>query len=71
MRYCKYCKREVKGTKKFNWIIFILGLLLFGVPGLIYLLWYMIKRSTKCPICGGKTKGWVWKLRHKGEVNGI
>jgi len=71
MRFCTYCKREVKGTKKFNWIIFILGLITFGVVSIAYLIYYLLKRSTKCPICGGKTKGWVWKLRHKGEVNGI
>jgi len=57
MRYCEYCKREVRGTKDFNWLIFILGCLLFGVGGIAYLVYYyMIKRSNKCPICGGKTK---------------
>jgi predicted nucleic acid-binding Zn ribbon protein len=51
MKYCKNCQQEVKGQKKFNWIIFILGLLCFGVGGIVYLIYYGLKRK-HCPICG-------------------
>jgi len=67
MKYCKYCKRKVKGTKKFSWLIFILGLLTCGVVSVVYLIWYMFKRSNKCPICGAKTKGFIWMQNHKSE----
>jgi hypothetical protein len=55
MKYCPFCQREVKGTKKFNWFIFLL-LCVTGVGGIFYLLWYFAKPSNKCPICGGKTE---------------
>jgi len=70
IRYCKNCKQKVKPIKKFSWLIFILGLLAFGVGALLYLIYYyIIKKSTRCPICGVKTKGWLWQLRHKGLIN--
>ena len=55
MRYCIYCNREVKPTKSFNWIVFLL-LCVTGIGGIFYLLWYFMKSKNKCPICGGKTK---------------
>ena len=69
MRYCRGCERKVKGTKKFSWAIFLLGLLTFGTLSILYLIYYILaKRATKCPICGVKTKGWFWQ--HKDEMSG-
>ena len=71
MRYCKECERKVKGTKKFSWVIFLLGLLTFGTLSILYLIYYILaKRATKCPICGVKTKGWFWQHKHKDEMGG-
>lgn len=47
MKYCPECKRNVKPTKNFNWIVFIL------LGGVFYLLFYMFKKK-RCPICGCK-----------------
>ncbi len=55
-KYCKSCEQEVKGNKKFSWVIFILGFLTFGILSALYVIYYLIfKRSNKCPICGTKT----------------
>ena len=51
MRYCKNCEKEVNPIKKFNWIVFILSLLLVGIGGVFYLIYYMLKRKNICPIC--------------------
>ncbi len=55
MKYCTLCKRYVEPTKKFNWAIFLLGLLTFGIVSVIYLLYYLfIAKKAFCPICGTK-----------------
>lgn len=55
-KYCKSCEKEVKGTKKFSWLIFLLGLCTLGIVSVLYLLYYIIiKNKNKCPICGLKT----------------
>jgi len=54
-RYCPYCKRLVEPQKKFNWAIFLLGLLTVGIISFIYLIYYLLKTPTKCPICGAET----------------
>ena len=54
-RYCPYCKRLVEPVKKFNWAIFLLGFLTVGIVSVIYLIYYLLKRPTKCPICGAET----------------
>ena len=66
-KYCIGCNREVKGTKsKFNWIIFILGLLSLGVISVVYVLYYwLFKRKNKCSICGMKTIS-IKKAKKKG-----
>ena len=48
LRYCTLCKREVEVRKGFNWLPF---LFLFGAP---YLIFYLLFKARKCPICGGK-----------------
>ncbi len=52
--YCPLCERNVQLKKHFSWPIFLLGLLLFGVGAVVYILWYIIKPGDACPICGGK-----------------
>ncbi len=54
MKYCKNCQQKVKPVKKFSWITFLLGCLLFGVGGAVYLLYYWILKRKQCPICGKK-----------------
>lgn len=54
MKYCTLCKRYVEPTKKFNWAIFLLGLLTFGTISVIYLLYYLFFAKKVCPICGTK-----------------
>ncbi|MFX1582184.1 MAG: hypothetical protein ACFFCJ_08160, partial [Promethearchaeota archaeon] len=52
-RYCMLCERYVEPTKKFNWAVFLLLLFLtLGFGALIYLLYYICKTSSNCPICG-------------------
>ena len=56
MRYCTECARKVEGTKKFSWAIFLLGLITFGTVSFLYLIYYLlVKKATKCPICGVET----------------
>ncbi len=53
MKYCIHCKRNVKPTKNFNWLVFIFLL------GFFYLPFYWFKGKA-CPICKGadfKRKG--------------
>lgn len=52
--YCELCKRDVPGSRKFNWILFIILMALGFVPGIIYCLFYLMKPANKCPICGVK-----------------
>ena len=70
-RYCVHCERKVKGTKKFNWAIAILGLLTCDVVTIIYCIWYLLKRNTKCSICGLKTKGWIWQKFNKDKMKEV
>lgn len=53
MKTCKHCGNVTKGTKKFNWIIFILGALAVGIGAVVYLIYYMFKPK-RCTFCGGK-----------------
>lgn len=50
MKYCGNCKQWVTPTKGVNWIIAIILLIFFFVPGIIYIVWTM-SRSGKCPMC--------------------
>ncbi len=64
MRYCESCKAKVKPKKKFSWFWFLV-LCITGVGGLAYLFYYFIlKKSTRCPVHGIKTRGWLWQKKH-------
>ena len=52
-KFCPLCNRDVMGTKKFNWPIFLFLLITFIGPA-FYLLWYIFKPRNICPICGAK-----------------
>ena len=48
-RYCPHCGRYVN-EQRFDWLLLIVLLLCFLVPGVIYGLYCLMKKS-KCPIC--------------------
>ncbi|MGM0437517.1 MAG: hypothetical protein ACQEQD_04530 [Bacillota bacterium] len=48
---CKHCGNEVEPTKNFSWGIFILLLILAGIPGMLYLVYYWTKSAKTCPVC--------------------
>lgn len=46
-RYCTLCKRNVESKKGFNWLLFIF---LLAIP---YLIFYVLFKRRRCPICKG------------------
>lgn len=52
IRFCNLCDRNIAPRKKFNWTIFLLGFLTFGIISTIYLIYFIVKPSNSCPICG-------------------
>ena len=49
---CAGCQREVIPTKAFRWEWFLLWLLVGGIGGICYLLYFMGKSPRECPMCG-------------------
>nr|DAP39365.1 MAG TPA: LITAF-like protein [Caudoviricetes sp.] len=55
MYICHSCGKQVNGTKKFNWIAFLLwNLTILG--GITYLIYYFVFKKRKCELCGSKIK---------------
>ena len=52
MRYCPNCDDRVETKKDFSVAVFLIGLLLFGLPGLLYLAYYILFKDEKCTRCG-------------------
>ena len=53
MKYCPYCNRMVKPTKKVAWLPFIVLCLITGfIWAFIYAVYYAFFKSKQCPICG-------------------
>lgn len=52
--YCVKCDKYVKGKKSFNWIIFLAGVLFFGVGAVLYLGYYFLIKPVKCEVCNSK-----------------
>ena len=53
IKFCNLCDRNVAARKKFNWTIFLLGIILsVGIISGLYLIWFVMKGSDQCPICG-------------------
>ena len=51
---------EVDGVKpKFNWIIFLILLFIVGF-GIIYLIWYLVQNTNRCPICNSELQPIVY-----------
>lgn len=53
MRYCIACQRMVRPIKFWSWAAFLL-LVITGIGGVFYVLYYLFKRG-ECPICRGKS----------------
>lgn len=49
---CHKCDKQVNGTKKFSWLLFLI-LIFTGIGWGFYLLYYFLKRPT-CELCGAK-----------------
>ncbi len=49
---CANCGRDVIPIKKFNWILFIVLILLWIVPSVLYLIYFFTKTPRECPVCG-------------------
>jgi hypothetical protein len=56
MRYCKYCKRMVRGTKRLGVLSLVLMILLSGITFGLFLFfwipWFLLVKKYACPICG-------------------
>jgi hypothetical protein len=48
---CANCEKQVIPTKAFDWAIFIILLVLGGIGGLLYLVYYGSKAARECPAC--------------------
>ncbi len=56
MKFCKHCDKQVNPSRKFSFIWFILiTICTIGWGFWIYPAYYLLFKSTKCPICGGNT----------------
>jgi hypothetical protein len=52
---CPLCNRKVPTTKdRFNWILFILSMIVFFPIGLLYAGYHANKKHDNCSICGYK-----------------
>lgn len=52
MIICANCGRKVQPVKNFSTASFIIGLLLFGIPGILYLIAHSFQNKVDCPVCG-------------------
>jgi hypothetical protein len=52
MKYCNACQRNVTPKKEFNWVVFSLLMVMFGL-GLLYIPFYLFS-APRCPICRGQ-----------------
>lgn len=51
IRFCNLCDRNVSPIKRFNWTIFLIGFLSFGIISFFYLCHFIAKGGDTCPIC--------------------
>lgn len=56
IKYCSMCQQDIEPKRKFSWPLFIFFFFIsgfsFGIPVLLYLLWYCVKGPDSCPNCG-------------------
>jgi hypothetical protein len=50
LKYCPSCKRNVQTNYDWNVLVLVILLFLGLIPGLIYVVWKVIK-GRSCPIC--------------------
>jgi flagellar basal body-associated protein FliL len=62
MKYCGNCKQWITPTKGVSWVIAIILLIFFIVPGIIYIIWAASKGG-KCPMCNSTN----WSIPPKEE----
>lgn len=48
MKYCPYCQQNIEPTRRINWVVFLICLILGVIPAIVY--WY-IRRGKVCPMC--------------------
>lgn len=51
IRFCNLCNRNINPIKRFNWTIFLIGLLSAGIISFMYLCFFIAKGGDTCPIC--------------------
>ncbi len=66
MKYCNNCQQLVEPKKNVSIIGLIILLLLFLVPGIIYLI-YCLVQQPKCPMC----KSQNWGIADNGGSKGL
>ena len=66
MQYCQNCNQGVEPKKNMSIIGLIILLLIFIIPGLIYLV-YCLVQQPKCPICNGQN----WRIGNNGSSNNL
>ena len=52
---CPICKKDIMPKKSFKWwgwLIVILGLSLWAIPSVIYIIYFLLKTPKECPVCG-------------------
>ncbi len=53
MKYCPYCGQMVQPRKHINWFwLIVLSLLTSGGWLFIYVPYYLLFKSSSCPMCG-------------------
>ena len=55
-KFCMLCNRNVIPAKKFNGVVFLILFILFIIPGIFYLIYYLAKTES-CPICKSTSFG--------------
>ena len=56
MRHCNNCNQQVEPKKNVSVIGLVILLLLFIIPGIIYLIYCLVQKG-KCPMCNGQNWG--------------
>jgi len=52
--YCIDCEKYVKLEKPFNWVVFLAGILTYGIISIAYLFYYLAVKKPRCKECKGQ-----------------
>ena len=66
MKYCKNCKQRVEPKKNVSALALIILLLLFILPGILYVIYCLVQKG-KCPRCNGQN----WEITDSGGLKDI